>query len=100
MGEIILDSVTLFRYTTGTVKNCDSGGAPQGRPPFVLERCVPRQKKMVLIGGRKPHLRKATRKNWGRAKEQPSLATFAEPCTAPRASAAAGVGVTSVYRRK
>src|ERR1051325_8999194 len=78
MGEIILDSVTLFRYTTGTVKNCDSGGAPQGRPPFVLERCVPRQKKMVLIGGRKPHLRKATRKNWSKAKEQTFLSTLAE----------------------
>ena len=100
MGEIILDSVTLFRYATGTVKNCDSGGAPQGRPPFVLERCVPRQKKMVLIGGRKPHLRKATRKNWSKAKEQTFLSTLAETCNVTRACAAAGVGVTSVYRRK
>ena len=30
LGEKQLDIVTLFRYTTGTVKNCDSGRAPSG----------------------------------------------------------------------
>jgi len=28
--------VTLIRYTVGTVKNCESGGAPAERPPFLL----------------------------------------------------------------
>src|SRR5690349_4482855 len=32
-----VDTVTLIRYTSGTVKNCDSGRAGDCRGPFCLE---------------------------------------------------------------
>ena len=59
-----------------------------------------RKSKLVLIGGNKPQLRKATGKNWTKAKEEIFLTTLAETCNVTRACAAAGVGVTSAYRRK
>jgi hypothetical protein len=57
-------------------------------------------RKLVLIGGKKPQLRKATKKNWTKAKEEIFLSVLAETCNVTRACKAAGVGVTSAYRRK
>lgn len=61
---------------------------------------VTRKSKLVLIGGKKPQLRKASAKSWNKAKEEVFLEVLAETCNVTRACAAAGVGVTSVYRRK
>jgi hypothetical protein len=55
---------------------------------------------LVLIGGKRPHLRTANRRNWTKAKEQVFLGALAETCNVTRACKAAGVGVTSAYRRK
>lgn len=57
-------------------------------------------RKLVVIGGNKPQLRKATRRSWTRAKEELFLSVLAQTCNVTRACEAAGVGVTSVYRRK
>ena len=57
-------------------------------------------RKMVVIGGKKPQLRKPSAKNWTKAKEEKFITTLAETCNVTRACKAAGVGVTSVYRRK
>jgi hypothetical protein len=57
-------------------------------------------KKMVLIAGKRPQMRKATPRSWTKAKEEVFLMTLAETCNVTRACEAAGVGVTSVYRRK
>jgi hypothetical protein len=57
-------------------------------------------KKMVLIAGTRPQMRKATQRSWTRAKEEVFLMTLAETCNVTRACEAAEVGVTSVYRRK
>ncbi len=59
-----------------------------------------RKSKLVLIGGKKPQLRKASAKSWSKAKEEIFLAVLTETCNVTRACKAAGVGVTSVYRRK
>ena len=56
-------------------------------------------RKMVVIGGKKPQLRKPSAKNWTKAKEERFITTLAETCNVTRACKAAGVGVTSVYRR-
>jgi hypothetical protein len=64
-----------------------------------LESEVPK-KKLVLIGGRKPQLRRATKRNWTKAKEETFFAVLAETCNVTRACETAGVGVTTVYRRK
>jgi hypothetical protein len=55
---------------------------------------------LVVIGGKKPQLREASAKSWTRAKEDLFLSVLAETCNVTRACKAAGVGVTSVYRRK
>jgi hypothetical protein len=59
-----------------------------------------RKSKLVVIGGNKPQLRKASAKSWTRAKEDLFLSVLAQTCNVTRACEAAGVGVTSVYRRK
>jgi hypothetical protein len=61
---------------------------------------VPKKKKLVLIGGRKPQLRKASARSWTKAKEETFFSVLAETCNVTRACKAARVGVTSVYRRK
>jgi hypothetical protein len=55
---------------------------------------------LMLVRGRKPQLRKATANSWNKAKEDIFLSVLAETCNVTRACEAAGVGVTSAYRRK
>jgi hypothetical protein len=55
---------------------------------------------MVLIAGKQPQLRKATKKSWSKAKEILFLTVLADTCNITRACKAAEVGVTSVYRRR
>lgn len=57
-------------------------------------------RKFVLVGGRKPQLKKPSARSWTKAKEEVFLTVLAETCNVTRACEAAGVGVTSVYRRK
>ena len=57
-------------------------------------------KRMALIAGKRPQLRRATAGSWTKAKEEVFLAVLAETCNVSCACAVAGVGVTSVYRRK
>jgi hypothetical protein len=64
------------------------------------KRTGARRPPLVLIGGNKPQLRKRSSKSWTKAKEKVFLSVLAETCNVTRACAAAGVGVTSVYRRK
>ena len=59
-----------------------------------------RKSKLVLIGGKKPQLRRASTKSWNKAKERLFLEVLGETCNVTRACEAASVGVTSVYRRK
>ena len=54
----------------------------------------------MLVGGKKPQMRKASGKNWTKAREDIFLSVLAQSCNVTRACEAAGVGVTSVYRRK
>lgn len=57
-------------------------------------------KELVLVAGLQPQMRKAASRSWTRAKEETFLTTLAQTCNVTRACEAAGVGVTSVYRRK
>jgi len=58
------------------------------------------KKGLVLIGGKKPQLRKTSKRNWTKAKAATFLQVLAETCNVTRACAAAGVSVTHVYRKK
>jgi hypothetical protein len=58
------------------------------------------KKPLVLVGGNKPQMRKASAKNWTKAKEETFLNVLSETCNVTRACAAANVSVTHVYRRK
>ena len=55
---------------------------------------------LVLVTGEQPQMRKASAKSWSKRKEEMFLSVLAETCNVTRACAAAGVGVTSAYRRK
>ena len=55
---------------------------------------------LVLIAGERPQLRKCGNKSWTKAKEQRFLSALAATCNVSRACDEAGVGMTSVYRRK
>ena len=57
-------------------------------------------RKLTLIGGRKPQLRRATKHSWTKAKKELFLSVLAETCNVTRACAAADVSVTHVYRKK
>jgi hypothetical protein len=64
------------------------------------QRIKKRSEGLVLIAGDRPQLRKATSKSWNKDKENVFLGVLAETCNVTRACEAAGVGVTSAYRRK
>jgi len=57
-------------------------------------------RKLVFIAGEKPQMRKPSARSWTKAKEEAFLSVLAETCNVTRACKAAGIGVTSVYRRK
>lgn len=59
-----------------------------------------KKKDLVLVAGQRPQMRKAAAKSWSKEKEAIFLSVLAETCNVTRACEAAGVGVTSVYRRK
>jgi hypothetical protein len=55
---------------------------------------------LVLVAGDKPQMRQCTARSWNANKEKVFLTVLAETCNVTRACEAAGVGVTSAYRRK
>ena len=57
-------------------------------------------KELVLVGGERPQMRKASKRDWSKAKEEVFLSALAETCNVTRACEEAGVGVSSAYQRK
>ena len=55
---------------------------------------------LTLVGGKNSQLRKATGKEWSKAKVAEFLSVLAETCNVTRAAAEAGVSVSAVYRRR
>jgi hypothetical protein len=61
---------------------------------------VKRTSKLVLVGTKKPQLRKASPRSWTMAKQREFLSVLAETCNVTEASRRAGVPTTMVYRRR
>jgi len=59
-----------------------------------------RRKKLVLVAGDKPQMRKASKQNWSKAKEREFLSFLAETCNVTRACEEAEVSVTHAYRKR
>jgi hypothetical protein len=55
---------------------------------------------LVLVGGDNVQLRKASDRDWTRAKEQDFLSVLAQTCNVTRAAAEARVSVSGAYRRR
>jgi hypothetical protein len=55
---------------------------------------------LVLAGGRKPHMRKASRRNWTRAKEREFLSVLAETCNVLEAARQARVCASYAYKKR
>ena len=93
--------MTLIRYTVGTVKNCESGGAPSGAAArFFWKKQVPRTNKLTLVAAKKPQLRKRARRDWSKAKASKFLSVLGETCNVSEACRRSGVPMTVAYRRR
>ena len=57
-------------------------------------------RKLVLKGGRKPQLRKASRRSWTKAKECEFLSILAETCNVTEAARQAKVSLGYAYQRR
>lgn len=55
---------------------------------------------MVLVGSKKPQLRKAGPRGWTVAKERDFLTALAETCNVTRAAEVAGVSLGHAYKRR
>lgn len=55
---------------------------------------------LVLVSGGKAQMRKASGRNWSKAKEEKFLSILAETCNVTLAAAEAGVSVSGAYRRR
>ena len=55
---------------------------------------------LVLAGGRKAQLRKASKRDWTKAKEAKFLSVLAETCNVTRAAIETGVSVGGAYKRR
>ena len=55
---------------------------------------------LVLVGGQKAQRRKATKRDWTKAKQEEFLSVLAETCNVTLAAAEAGVSVSAAYRRR
>ena len=55
------------------------------------------KKELVVAGGARPHVRKASKRDWTKAKEQAFLTALAESCNVTAAAAAGGVSVAGAY---
>ena len=57
-------------------------------------------RRLVVVGGKTPQKRKASKRSWTKTKEQKFLSVLTETCNVTQACKAAKVSVASVYRRK
>ena len=57
-------------------------------------------RKLMLVGGAKPQLRKPRAKGWTRAKQAEFLTVLGETCNVSQAARQAGVSVTHAYRKR
>ena len=55
---------------------------------------------LMLVVGEKSQMRKASNRDWSKAKEQVFLTVLAETCNVTCAAAEAGVSVSAAYRRR
>jgi hypothetical protein len=55
---------------------------------------------LVLVAGSKRQMRKASDRNWSKAKEGAFLSVLAETCNVTRAAAEAGVSLSGAYQRR
>jgi hypothetical protein len=56
--------------------------------------------KLVLVGGSKPQQRKASKRDWTKAKADAFLDTLAETCNVSEACRRSGVSVSAAYSRR
>ena len=85
------------------MKNCDLGGAHWAAALFVWERGVARKpggERMALIGGGRPRVRKASERDWTKAKAEAFLSVVAETCNVREACRRSGVSDAAAYRRR
>ena len=57
-------------------------------------------RRLVLKGGMKPQMRKASRRNWTKTKESEFLSVLAETCNVTEAARQAGVCLSYAYKRR
>ena len=55
---------------------------------------------LVLVGGDRAQLRKASNRNWSKAKEREFLSILADTCNVSLAASEAGVSLSHAYRRR
>jgi phage terminase small subunit len=55
---------------------------------------------LVLVGGKKPQMREASKSSWTNAKEAEFLAVLADTCNVTQAAAEAGVSSSAAYKRR
>jgi hypothetical protein len=79
-------------------------GRQAPRPFLLWETRVTKRgaksKELTIVGGSKPQARKASRRDWTKAKEQSFLQALGESCNVTAAAAAAGVSVSGAYERR
>lgn len=59
-----------------------------------------RKSKLILVGARKPQLKKASQRDWSKAKARAFLSSLAETCNVGEACRSSGVPMTVAYRRR
>ena len=57
-------------------------------------------RKLVVIGGKRPQMRKAKRDSWTQARQREFLSVLAETCNVTRACEQSGISVTHAYRKR
>jgi hypothetical protein len=57
-------------------------------------------KKLVMVPGRKPQLRKRSARSWSKAKEAEFLRVLGETCNVSQACRGSGIPMTVAYRRR
>jgi len=57
-------------------------------------------RRLVLKSGRKPQMRKASRRNWTKTKESKFLSVLAETCNVTEAARQAGICLSYAYKRR
>jgi hypothetical protein len=57
-------------------------------------------RKLVAIGGKRPHFKKASKRDWSKAKACAFLNTLADTCNVSEACRQSGLPMTVAYRRR